>query len=233
MGYHQNRQSPMNQKKLLNLVLDVFVIDAQQISTKGQSKLQKTGHLIGEYSFYAPNEIAENITHSWEEHDSVVGRVAQIATDFQSGVAEVGKAAGGKTASSGDFKIDSPLVWKNSPRREYSFPITLLDQNNPASIVNVVKDLKMMSSAKTDAGFGRIEYPYIFRVRFSPSGLIAIESAALTGVQSTYHYPYMDGMPTKIDLQLTFMDLEPLFEHSFAAEGAPKVTTGPPLERGV
>ena len=83
MAYHQNMQTPMNQKKdMLNVIIEVFYIDGQQLDTKDQSFLLKTVAPFGPYSFFAPNEIQENITHSWEEHDSMAGRIAQIVTEL-------------------------------------------------------------------------------------------------------------------------------------------------------
>ncbi len=229
MGYHQRDKSPMNQKKgMLSIEIDIFIITQQQTDTKTQSFLKKTAFKVGEYSFFAPNEVFENITHSWEEHDSIAGRVGQIVTDAGQGVQQVVDASKGAAAGSQRFKLDAPLVWKNSPRREYSFPIVLLDQDNPSEITKVVQDFKKFSAAKAEAGMlSAIEFPYIFRLRFSPGGLIVIESAALTGIQSTYHHPYIGGHPTKIDLQMTFLDLEPVFSHSFDGELTGTVTTNP------
>ncbi len=235
MGYHQRDETPMKGKKMLSIEIDVFTITAQQTNTKTQSFLKKAAHKIGEYSFYAPNEVFESITHSWEEHDSIAGRVGGILTDIGQGVQDVKDAAkSGKSGlvSSGNqrFKLDSPLVWKNSPRREYSFPIQLLDQDTPNKIVEVVQDFKKMGAAKaTPNMLSAVEFPYIFRLRFSPGSLIVVESSALTSIQSTYHHPYVQGYPTKIDLQLTFLDLEPIFEHTFDQELSNLVTVRPPL----
>jgi len=230
MGYHQREQTPMNQKKdMLNVIIDVFTITGQQTNTKTQSFLMKTPHKIGKYSFYAPNEIFESISHSWEEHDSILGRVGQIITDVGQGTKEVGEGLGGYAAGGTSFKLDAPLVWKNSPRREYSLPITLMDQDNPDKIAKVVQEFKKMSSAKANNNMlSAVDFPYVFRVRLLPGSLIVVESAALTGIQSTYHHPFIKGYPTKIDLQLTFLDLQPLFEHSFDAELGARVTTRNP-----
>lgn len=230
--YHQYKQKPMNQKtNMLNLFIDVFVLDGQQLDTKDVNFIKKTRHLVNQYSFYAPNEIAENITHSWEEHDSIAGKAGQIATAGAQDVKEIGYIFKGQTSGDGKFKLDSPLVWKNSARREYSFPITLLDQEEPNKIAGVVQDFKRMSSAKTQGALSSIGYPYIFRIRLVPGALLMIESAALTGIQSTYHHPYIGGYPTKIDLTLTFVDLQPVFEHSFDGELATKITTNNPRNR--
>lgn len=220
MAYEQNAQTPMNQKRdMLSVIIEVFYIDGQQLDTKDQSFLLKTPAPFGPYSFFAPNEIQESITHSWEEHDSMAGRIAQIVTNTQSGLKDVVELATGGTTGSKKYKLDAPLVWKNSPRREYTLPIVMLDADNPGQISEVVQDFKRMSSAKAGANnLSAVDFPYIFRVRLHPGSLVYIESAALTGIQSTYHYPFKDGYPIKIDMTLTFLDLEPLFEQSFSGE---------------
>lgn len=232
MAYHQNMQTPMNQKKdMLNVIIEVFYIDGQQLDTKDQSFLLKTVAPFGPYSFFAPNEIQENITHSWEEHDSMAGRIAQIVTDTQQGIKGIVELGKGGTTGSKQYKLDAPLVWKNSPRREYTLPIVLLDADNPGLISEVVQDFKRMSSAKAGPNnLSAVDFPYIFRVRLHPGSLVYMESAALTGIQTTYHYPFKDGYPIKIDMTLTFLDLEPLFEHTFSGEYS--VTTNNPNNVG-
>ena len=225
MGYHQYLQKPMNEKakNMLNVIIDVFYIDGQQLDTKDQSFIMKSPYKIGHYSFFAPNEIQENITHSWEEHDSMAGRIAQIVTDMAEGGKGVVELLKGGTTGNKKYKLDAPLVWKNSPRREYTLPITLLNPDKPHLITGVVQDFKKMSSAKAGPhNLSAVEFPYIFRVRLHPGAMVYIESAALTGIQTTYHHPYIGGYPIKIDMTLTFLDLSPLFEHSFDEEMAKK-----------
>jgi hypothetical protein len=43
-----------------------------------------------------------------------------------------------------------------------------------------------------------------------PNRIISLRAAALQSVQPTYQLPYIDGYPSKCDLTLNFIDVNPL-----------------------
>ena len=112
-------------------------------------------------------------------------------------------------------RVDSPLVYSNSARREWNFIFNLVAVNgNPGDeVVKPIKELMKYSSPQMQGGQVNIgiKLPFIFRIHTSPGGLIHSENAALTAVQPTWKEPYMDGLPMQAELTLVFKDLSPLY----------------------
>lgn len=225
MGYYQTygsgtQKKPM--KDILYMHVDVWEIDKQNLDARDPHNIIK-GSWINDFNFFAPNEVFENIAHSWEEHDSMPGRITQKFSDVKKGAADIvstGQVIAGNSTRAGStdsakYKMDTPLVWNGSQRREFSFPIVLLDQDEPKKITEVVTLFKKYSSAKIDepGTTAAIKFPYIFEVEVGD--LIYMDACALTGIQTTYGYPFIGGYPTKISMTLTFVDLKPLYERSF------------------
>ena len=111
------------------------------------------------------------------------------------------------------IKVDTPLYYENSPRRNFTFEVTLIAEDNPRmDVVEPVKDLmKWSSPALKGQGGVDIDFPYLFEVYTRPKEWIKFSTMALTAVQPTYQHPYIQGYPSSCILQLTFMDLSPLY----------------------
>ncbi|MFW6002449.1 MAG: hypothetical protein ACOCQD_03835 [archaeon] len=87
-----------------------------------------------------------------------------------------------------NYRVDSPLVYKNSQRREYTltFPIGSYDtKTNEMQIYNTIKELERLSCPEMRGEMIRIKFPSIFTVRTSPVSIINIRKAALVAVQPT------------------------------------------------
>jgi len=188
------------------------------------------------FQFLAPNEIGENIGHSWETYDTISSRLAGKAADIknlgaegtaakkgaegaikgaESGSTEQargGLTAGAAGAAIAKSRVDTPLNYKDSTRREYNFTFQLLkmEKSDPLEIIRKLEELSCASYGKGPTG---IEYPHIFRIETNPPGLINVKNAALTAVQPTFKGPYVDGRPIAADVQLTFKELDPLYSH--------------------
>lgn len=88
-----------------------------------------------------------------------------------------------------------------------------------AYIVDPIRKLEEYSCAEMLDSFTNIDFPYIFTVYSYPKGLIRINNAAITSVQPTWNGPYVYGIPTNCELQITFMDIEPLYRRSIRQGG--------------
>lgn len=111
------------------------------------------------------------------------------------------------------IKVDTPLYYENSARRTFTFEVTLVAENNPRmDVIEPIKDLmKWSSPALKGQGGVDIDFPYMFEVYTRPKEFIKFSTMALTSVQPTYQQPYIQGYPSSALVQLTFMDLSPLY----------------------
>jgi len=193
------------------------------------------------FKFLAPLDLAENVTHTWEAYESVQSRLAEKVREVAKTTGEI-KALGSSfsidtaknlASSTGvnsfmknvvggieptsvvKMKVDTPLVYTGSNRRNWVFSFNLvsegIDKNNPSrDIVDVVQDLMKYSSPES-VGSISINLPYIFDLSTSPNSFIKSSYTALTAVQPTYKGPYVKGYPSLCELTLSFTDLSPLF----------------------
>jgi len=151
-----------------------------------------------------------------------------IESSFDAAVRAAGKISGTDVPK---FKVDTPLRYMDSGRREIVLEFILLSSaknvvvdepgargygkvrnSSITEVNNIVKDL-MMYSAPAIKNSSTIEYefPYIWRLETSPNNFLIYEFCALTSVQPTWNAPYIDGYPTHCNVTLTFKDLSPLF----------------------
>lgn len=114
-------------------------------------------------------------------------------------------------------KVDAALVYTNSPRRQYTFEFTLIDEGNPRlDIIEPVNKLIQFSSPDLKKESQTLfENPYIFEVKTEPNNIIQIDYAALVAVQPTYKGPWRNGFPSIVELQLQFIDLDPTYRSNF------------------
>lgn len=113
------------------------------------------------------------------------------------------------------IKVDTPLYYANSDRRQIVFEFQLFYESvngyNPEDIlVNPIKELMKYSSPDLISDIN-IEFPYMWSIKTVPEEFINYTTCALVGVQPTWNSPYINGYPSSVNLQLTFMDLSPLY----------------------
>jgi len=137
------------------------------------------------------------------------------------------------------YKIDSAMVYQNSKKREYSlsFVLAQFPSNNKSdsssnydSIFYPIRELQKLSCAQLGSGLISLSFPAIFKIYTTPSKIININHAALISVQPTWRAPFKDGYPTVCELQLTFIDIEPLYRKSFEFGGIVKTHENPLIE---
>jgi len=217
------------------------------------------------FAFLAPDNIQENINHTWEGFDSIQSRLmgklvgaAKLKEEWTAlkdsmpalvkgeggggtptknpvglhaaAVRLAGKIAG---TSAPKFKVDTPLRYMDSTRREITLDFNLMssgpilnewavsESQVKRSVTDIVKDL-MMYSAPAIKNTSSIEYefPYIWRLETYPNSFLLYEFCALSSVQPTWRAPYIDGYPTNCTVTLTFKDLSPLFRSTIKSGSA-------------
>jgi hypothetical protein len=99
----------------------------------------------------------------------------------------VGVAMGQDLASMMNYRIDTPLLYKDSARRQFSltFELGAYDKKvHRVKIFAAIRKLQELSCPEMADDFIRIQFPAIFSVRTVPSPLIKINHAALQAVQT-------------------------------------------------
>jgi len=109
-------------------------------------------------------------------------------------------------------KVDTPLYYESSDRRNLNFEVMLVAERDPkADIIDIVKDLMKYSSPNLRNKGITIDFPYMFELYTYPKKWIKYTTLALTAVQPTYNAPFISGYPSSCNLQLTFKDMSPLY----------------------
>lgn len=244
MGSH-SQQFPGGSDNLagtLRIKIEAKKLLKQNLQPRDISHIQK-GALLADWDMVAPTDIQENIQHVWEEYDSIQGTIAEaLVSGHTAGMQLMELGANISTVASGGtsaidlknsnvvvpkYKIDSPLVYKGSTRREYTFTFPMMEwMDIYGDVIDPISDFRRYSCAAIGSNStDTIEWPAVFSVVSSPYPFILIPDAALTNVQVTYKSPYKFGMPQSADLTLTFKDLRPLYRSSWGSSDG-KISVG-------
>lgn len=248
----QHFDANLNDVLILNITAKS--LEHQSGYPRGQDAIG-AGGTRATWRMMAPNEVSSNLVHEWSEYESIATRIAQLSGELQKGVsagkqlysgakegAEMIKSGGGSVKfteavrSAGNqeltsmlnFRVDSALVYRNTQRREYTLNLELKtcdSKTNEGTLNAAVRKFEELSCPEAKGGHIKIEWPSIFRVETTPYPLIFIEYAALTAVQPVYKWPYVGGMSRNIELQLTFMDIKPVYASTYQRGNSP-VRTG-------
>jgi hypothetical protein len=115
------------------------------------------------------------------------------------------------------YKIDSPMVYQSSNRRQWDWNFTLCD-SDPAQVLAAIQQLQAYAAPSNVSELG-IEFPYLFSLASEPEGLINCSFAAMTSIQPTFHGPFLNGAPSWVELTLSFQDMSPLFKETLETGG--------------
>jgi len=188
--------------------------------------------------YLAPQQIMETINNIWEPYETIASRlsgrgieaaqmlknITGVANAFKAGIFG-GIGAGVKALTSMSkvkYKVDTPLVYSDTDRREWTlqFGLAANDLTNSFFMLQGLKRLKATSlpvrEVSGDISLG-IELPYVFQLKSIVEGnetgdLINTDWSALTSLQPTYMAPYDEnGSPMRIELTATFKELSPLY----------------------
>lgn len=197
----------------------------------------QAGNRIGSWQFIAPNEIMENVSHDWEEFESIGTRAAQKSITMRhagmegkqvtAGASELVKSftGGSKTDISSimgsmnkvgvpDHKVDTTLVYKDTKRRAYdfTFEFSFWNDNDPEEkIFKPIRELQKWTCPDMETDFTKIDFPAIFHIKTMNSDLINIKYGVITAVQPTWMAPFINGYPSRVSLTISFQDMQPLY----------------------
>jgi len=120
-----------------------------------------------------------------------------------------------------NIKVDTPLYYTNSDRRQIVFEFVLFQENiqgtsDESILIKPIQELMKFSSPDLKSDIN-IDFPYMWDIRTRPKEFIKYTTCALVGVQPTWNSPYINGYPSSVNLQLTFMDLSPLYAGTIEA----------------
>jgi hypothetical protein len=139
---------------------------------------------------------------------------AKVGTSIESFVSNVYSAVPGSRIPK--IKVDTPLYYTNSDRRQIVFEFVLYhegkdkDPNPEKFLVKPIQKLMKYSSPDL-LGDINIEFPFMWEIKTIPNEFIKYSTCALVGVQPTWNSPYIQHVPTSVNLQLTFLDMSPLY----------------------
>jgi len=229
---------------LTRININAYQIKQQNLNPRDPNYIQKSG-LISSWSFIGFSDIQEGISHNWESYGSILGRVTEkIATaksDFkQVNTAITGVVGGSEGANKGlqkalnntntesaKYKVDTPLVYTGSQRRQISFTFTLQQwQNLKTDVLDPIHEFRKLSCAGIEGkSVDVIDFPAVFSINTIPVGFVHIQDAACTDVQITWNSPHSAGIPKRAELTVTFTDLRPLYKSSWGDAAGGLITT--------
>jgi hypothetical protein len=216
------------------------------MNTAGRGGTLRIGKTGTAFKFLAPETIIEAHNHDWQEYETIQSKLLQkivsYSTAYQQGsdIAAGVKRELGKLFRAGKFpsgrqllnatigassvgvpkyKVDTPLVYKNSQRRNWQLTFILADSVGGYKIMSAVKQIQKYAAPSSRQDVLAIEFPWVFELRTVPEGLIQADFAALTSIQPSWMSPYIKGRPTRCELTLSFVDMSPLFEKTIESGG--------------
>lgn len=186
-----------------------------------------------------------NVISSWaqpyQDVQSVIGNLlSQGPTALKNASTSQGIWEAIKTTVGAEvvqYRVDSPIVYKRSEAIRYLIPFEFAVYSNSNStnssgydIFNMINDLVRYSCPKRkNDDFIKITPPNIFHIQtFPPTNMFNIQRAAITSFNISMQEHYHHGYPSKMQAQLEFQDITPLFEDKFPRAGYTMgiVTTG-------
>jgi len=244
--------------------IQVRKIDTQPAVFTGSKNIVLTSDIIETYEFLAPQQLTENIGHDWQPYETIGSRIGDVGAKYYNTVKQATEHASGPingivdwlssltktqkegstTTSNNNYspnvtpntiaKVDTPLVYTDTRRREYTWSFEMMAYTGSTGIVECVKSLINFSCTKFNPSTITMDIPYVFMITTKPSGFFTIGPAALTAVQPNYIAPYNINNnavePTKCELSLTFTELKPLYKDDVTLKETSSVTVVSTLE---
>lgn len=199
--------------------MEIQYQSAQLNRTSGGIQTKSVGETV---QFLLQKDFSYTQNHEWTAFDTVEGKIVDTVAKAQTAGTSVVSPRGI------GHRADFPVVFTNSPRREYSFEIELGSQgDNRLDVWEPVNLLQEYSSAQNQ-GLTQFQYPYAVKCKTKTGQgaevpIVNLKYGAITSVQPSFSAPYVKGYPTTCKLTVTVMDLLPLFRSSYS-EGMGKVT---------
>jgi hypothetical protein len=241
MNYKQEFPRSGDATDLTRIDIYAYQMKQQNLNPRDPNYIQKGG-MLSSWSFIGFEDLQEAITHNWEPYDTMAGRANELIATAKSDVKQMTSALEGAMKSGGSmgpalsnmtteaarYKVDTPLVYTGSQRRQVSFTFTLQEyKNGPGKdVLEPIHEFRKLSCAGIEGqSIDKIDFPAIFQITSNPVGFISIKDAALVDVQITWNSPYTYGVSKRAELTLTFLDLRPLYKSSWGDINGGIITT--------
>ena len=231
------------------LWLNMQAMEVESIITGGRGSI-RTGKRKTLFKFLAPDQILESHNHEWTEYQSIQSRLLEKVLTVEAGAEKIagivssvkrqfnatkklptGRRLKSLLTNAGlasyripKFKVDTPLSYTGSHRRQWQFTFILADSEGGNTVVSAVKLMQKYAAARS-LGSIAIDFPHIFSINTDPPGLLSVDYAALISIQPTWKPPYIDGYPTICELTIEFRDMSPLFETTIKEGSLVNVTS--------
>ena len=178
--------------------------------------------------FLMPSDFMFTIQHTWEELTTPASALRTIASKISTQGRTVKGTAGG-TFEVGD-KADNPHLYSNTARREFQMEFNFSVYNSTFNDVFLpVQNLVEYSCPEINSGFTEFTFPYIFSLQTVTGDgqsvdIVSIKKMAITSVQPAYKGPWIDGYPSSAAVQVSFVDLNPLYRSTLNNEKNKSIT---------
>jgi len=244
MGINFRQEFPNSgrAKELSHVRIIANSLETQNLNPRDPNHIQKGG-IISSWDFIGFTDIQEGISHTWEPYGSIQGRLSELVATMKtdtvktvdltsaSKAGSLGEVLSKGSTEGGKYKVDTPLVYTGSQRRQISFTFVLqMYKDEYSDVLEPIHEFRKLSCAGIEGkSVDVIDWPAIFSVSTSPQPFVDIADAALTDVQVTWgagaQYGAM-GTPRRAELTVTFIDLRPLYKSSWSQNGGGVVSVG-------
>ena len=196
--------------------------------------------------FLLGQSLTMGLNHTWNELDTVSGAIRGIKSTLQKQGSDVASIF--KTVTGSDFgarfnqyatgtsaKNDNPIIYEDTNRRDFTIELNFVAHSDAEKEVwNPIQSLMVWSCAESgergqfDTTF---KFPFVFRVQTvtgknKETGLVNFTDAAITQVLPTYNQPYKNGYPMSAQVQVTFLDINPVYRNRISNDGKSRITAG-------
>lgn len=181
-------------------------------SSRNRIEVQEAG--MEKMYFLAPQEIQDSISHEWQPLENIVSKIANVISSAKQSI----------SLGTSIHKVETPLAYNGTDRRKISIMVNFGVYRD--AYWDVIRPVELLRkySAPSYAGeqiySTEVEVPAVFKLLTKTGAgtvipIINMRHAVLTAVQPTFSGPYIQGYPSKCELTLEFMDMEPLTKNTF------------------
>lgn len=176
-------------------------------------------------TFLMPMTYMFAVEHDWNELTTVASATRDLYTKYQDALKQAGRGF-----TTGD-KADNPILYSNTRRRSVRISLQFSVYSDTYKDVYLpcqkLIEQSCPSMVKNQTEF---KFPYIFSLQTytgnnKPVDIISIKSVGIQTIQPTYDGPWIDGYPSKAQLDVTFIDLNPLYRGTLVHDRQKKITT--------
>ena len=244
MGINYRQEFPNSGRavELSHVRIVANSLETQNLNPRDPNHIKKGG-IISSWDFIGFTDIQEGISHTWEPYGSIQGRLSELVATLKTdtvktydvvSAAKAGNLGGilnNGSTNGAKYKVDTPLVYTGSQRRQISFTFVLqMYKDAYTDVLEPIHEFRKLSCAGIEGkSVDVIDFPAIFSIATAPQPFVDIADAALTDVQVTWGAGAQYGSagnPRRAELTVTFLDLRPLYKSSWSEGGGGVVSVG-------